>query len=203
MVKKAFVQLLLRRISGGLPSDDTAITENEIALWVDAGIAASAMKAYSESVNLEQVAHVPEGYYITIKGLALTEDTDTGRFKATLPGKPYGLPAGYDITSLQVQGNGKLSQPAIRLPLERVSYYKLLPHPKNANFFWPEGNILYMESATDLTGKKVVVTMAGQSTDLNTEMSVSEDQLPWITEYIFKTFLPTLNIPADNQNDGK
>jgi hypothetical protein len=189
-------------MAAGRPSDDFTITENEIALWVSHGIAAAAMEAYKQAVNVDGIETVPDGFYTTFKNIPLTEDTDTGYFYATLPSKAYGLPRGYDITRVALMGTGKLSRDLVRVSPIQIPIYNFLPKPKNSIFFWPEGNKIIVETFTSLSGKKLLVTMAGENSDMDEEIAISEDQIKYIVEYVMRWFMPTLAIPQDNSNDG-
>jgi hypothetical protein len=203
MTVRQAVQLLLRRVSQGRPSDESAITENEVKLWLDHAVAAAAVRAYQGAVQVDGIESVPEGFHHTFKNLVLTEDEDTGYFEFTLPSKPYGLSRGWDITSVKIEGTRMLSQELLRVSPSQLGFYKTLNPPKNAIFFWVEGVTGIVDSPVDLTGKKVRVTMPAQSLSMDDEMNVSEDQLVFITEYILKNFLSTLNVQPDLSNDGK
>jgi hypothetical protein len=195
-------QLILRRVSQGRPSDESAITENEVALWLGHAVAAAAVRAYQGAVQVDGVESVPDGFYHTFKNLSLTEDEDTGFYEFTLPAKPYGLSGGWDMQSATIQGTGVLSGEMVRVAPNQRGFYKKLG-PKNAIFFWVEGITGVVDSPVDLTGKRVRVTMPAMSLDMDDEMNVSEDQLVFITEYILKNFLSTLNVQPDLSNDGK
>lgn len=207
MTRKELCELIQMRLAGGMPTDDFPITLNEINLWLDHGIAASAMKNYTDGVQIDGLEFVGDAYYTTFKNLTLSQDTVTLYYKATLPAPPLGIPRGYDIPSAYImKPEGGYSKAMVRVNPQQLDYYNDLPKPKNAVEFWNEGSTMYVrtDTANLLNGAKVAVRMAGSSGDraLTSEALVPSDSVPFVVDYVFKYFLQTDQMPKDLMNDG-
>lgn len=207
MTRKEICELIQMRLAGGMPSDDFPITLNEINLWLDHGIAASAMKNYTDGVSIDGLEFIGDAYYVTFKNLTLTQDTDSLYFKTTLPAAPVGVPRGYDIASAYImKATGGYGTPLVRVNPQQIDYYDSLPKPKNSIEFWAEGTTLYVKTATTalLTGAKVAIRMVGSagSRALTDEALVPSDAVPYVVEYVFKYFMQTDAMPKDTMNDG-
>lgn len=204
MIRKEICELIQFRLAGGVPQDSFEPTLDEINKWLDHGAAAAAMKNYTDGVQIDGMEYVADAFYLTTKGIALTKDSDSGYWTATLPNAPIGIPRGYDITSLYLQGSGRYSNSLVRLNPQQIDYYRSLPKPKNFIFYWPENDTLYIDSFADLTNEKAVVRMAGSAGKrlLTDKFLCPDDYIPFVVEYVFKQFLPKTNVPKDNLNDS-
>ena len=207
MIRKELCELIQIRLAGGMPSDDFPITLNEINLWLDHAIAASAVKNYTDGVSIDGLEFVGDAYYATFKNLTLTQDTDSLYFKTTIPAPPVGVPRGYDIASAYImQATGGYGTPLVRVNPQQLDYYESLPKPKNSIEFWVEGVTLFVKAATTnlLTGAKVAVRMIGSagSRSLTDAALVPNDAVPYIVDYVFKYFSQTDQMPKDLTNDG-
>lgn len=206
MTRKTLCELIQRRLAGGDVSDDFSPKLDEINLWLNHGIAASAFKNYTDAVKIDGIEFVGEAFYISVKNLTISEDTTTGWYFVTLPSSPYALPKGYDITMVAIQGNGKLSQSLLRTDAVRFDANKKLPQVPNKIYWWPEGNVLWMDSFTALQNDKLFIRMAGSagstySGGLEDELRVPDDAIPFIVQYVMGLFAQP--VPQDNNNDGQ
>jgi hypothetical protein len=86
-----------------------------------------------------------------------------------------------------------------------MDYHFDLPAPKNAVFWWVEGNTLYVRpGATNVAGVSVAVRMIGSagSRSLADQLLVPNDAVPQVVEYVLRHFLQTDQLPKDTMNDG-
>lgn len=195
------------RIAGGMPSDDFPVTLQEINLWIDQGIAASAMKNYGDGVQIDGFEFIGDAYYCTFRNLNLVQDTTSLYYHTTLPTAPVGVPRGYDITDAYIQQpQGGYGKPMVRVTPQQLGFYDDLPKPKNSIEYWVENTTLFVKTDLPLllTGSKVAVRMIGSAGDrsLTAEVLAPQDAIPYIVEYIMKIFVPTDSAPKDTMNDG-
>jgi hypothetical protein len=209
MTRKEICALIQIRLAGGMPSDDFAVTLNEINLWLDHAIAASAMKNYADGVQIDGIEFVGDAYYTTFKDLVLSQDSISLYYKTTIPAPPVSVPRGYDISSAYIQkgvGIGGFNKPMIRVTPQALDFYNDLPKPKNSVEYWTEGMTMYVTTTTStlLNGAKVAVRMIGSAGSrlLTDEALVPNDAIPFIVDYVFKYFMPTDSAPKDTMNDG-
>lgn len=204
MTRRAYCELILRRLANGDVSDDFPIKIEEVSQWIEQGVAVAAMKNYTDNANIE-IEYVSDSFYTTFKNLSLTKDSETGFFNTTVPAAPYGIPKGYDVASVNIEGQGILSNGLIRVNIQQLDYYLKLSLPPKAIFYWFEGKVLNLFSTwAILDGFKVRVRMAsgGDSTDLSAELNIPSDYMGFVSDFVFQKLMPTLNIQQDNVNDG-
>lgn len=204
MTRRYLAQLILRRLANGDVSDDFPIKEQEAAAWIDHGVAYAARANYNDNANVD-VEYVGDGFMTTFKNLSLTKDSATSAYYVALPATPYGLPPGYDVAGVNLEGDGKLSTGMIRVKIQQLDYYLQLPMPPKAVFWWIEGKVLNLFSTwAILDGMKVRVRMAsaGDPADLDAELNIPNDYVQLVIEYVMKYVAPTLSIAQDVVNDG-
>ncbi len=205
MTRRALCELIQRRLAGGDVSDDFAPKLDEINLWLNHGIAASAFKNYTDAVRIDGIEFVGESFYITVGGISIQQDQNTGWYFANLPSAPYALPRGYDITMVAIQGVGKLSMGFVRKDPIRHNAHHSLPKPPNKVFWWVDNNVLYMDAFTPLQNDKLYVRMAGSAGGvyrggLEDELRVPDDAIPFIVDYVMRVFAN--QVVQDTSNDG-
>jgi len=209
MTRKEISELILRRLAGGDPTDDFPVTLQEINLWLDQAVAASAMRNYTDSVSVDGIEFVGDAYYTTFKNIFLAKDSVTQDFYGTLPAMPVAVPRGHDISSVYLQITSptvSLSPPLVRMNPQQLSFAHSLPFPKTTPRYWVEGNQVYVRGfdGTDYTARNITIRMVGSAGKrlLTDELLIPSDYLPFVIEYIMKNFLPTQNGPKDTVNDG-
>lgn len=202
MTLRAYCELILRRLANGDVSDDFPIKIEEVVQWVGQGVAMAAMKNYTDNANID-VEYVSDSFYTTYKNLSLTKDSQTGFFNTTVPAAPYGIPKGYDVSGVNIEGDGMLSNGLVRVNIQQLDYYLKLSLPPKAIFYWFEGSVLNLFSTwAILDGIKVRVRMASGGVSLDSELNIPADYMGYVSEFVFGKLMPTLNIPQDNVNDG-
>ena len=206
MTRKEICELVQIRLAGGMPTDDFPITLHEINLWLDHGIAASAVKNYSDGVQIDGFEFVGDAYYTTFKDLVLSQDSVSLYYTTTIPAPPVSLPRGYDISSALLQKPEGGYTGMIRVSPQQLEFYNDLPKPKNSIEYWTEGSTMFVTTSTQqlLTGSKISIRMVGSAGKraLTDDALVSADAVPFIVDYLFKYFLQTDNMPKDTMNDG-
>lgn len=205
MTRKTLCELIQRRLAGGDVSDDFSPKLDEINLWLNHGIAASAFKNYTDSVQIDGIEFVSESFYITLGGLTINKDENTGWYFANLPSSPYALPKGYDITMVAIQGNGKLSKGLVRKDAVKHNAHDSLPKPPNKIFWWVDSKALWMDSFTPIQSNTLTLRMAASAGGvyqggISDELRVPDDAIPYVIEYVLKVFgQPAIQ---DTSNDG-
>lgn len=205
MIRKTLCELIQRRLAGGDVPDDFSPKLDEINLWLNHGIAASAIKNYSDAVKIDGMEFVSESFYISLSDLTIYKDETTGWYYADLPASPWALPKGYDITTVSIQGNGVLSRGLIRTEPTRRNMHDSLPKIPNKLYWWIDTNRLNIESFTALQHNKLYVRMAGSAGTtytggLNDTLRVPDDAVPYIIEYVLRVF--GQKVVPDVSNDG-
>lgn len=192
-----------RVIYNGLPSDDATITIPLINIWLNDAIGAVAKRNYTESVQLDGVAYVNNSFYLTYKGLAITQD-ENGVWKFTLPQIPLGLGKNEGINTVQFKGSGKTSYTAIPLSQNQIAYTDSLRKIPNKLFYWNEGTTVYIKSSLVLSQYTATVRMVsgGDSSDLDSVVNVPDDYIGQIVDYVVKALMIERSQPLDTVNDG-
>lgn len=205
MKRKTLCELIQRRLAGGDVSDDFSPKLAEINLWLNHGIAASAVKNYTDAVKIDGIEFVSDAFYLTITDLTIYKDETTGWYFADLPAAPWALPPGYDISWAKIQGSGYLSKGMVRTNPNRRAVHEALPKIPNKLYWWVDTNRLYIDSFTALQHNKLAVRMAGSagstySGGLDDTLRVPDDAIPYIMEYVLRVF--GQKVVPDMSNDN-
>lgn len=203
LTRGAICEQIQRRLANGSPSADFEPTLDEINSWLTHGIAAAAMKSYTDAVQIDGVESVPDGFYTTHKNLPIVLDATTSLFKVNLPTAVYGLPRGYDINAAWIVTNNRLGATLIRVSEKQLGSYQSLKRPVNAILFWAEGSTLIIDSLMDISTKKLAVRMAGSTAGLDDNIAVPPDYHPYLIEYVMRWFGPSVSQPQDTVNDAQ
>lgn len=203
MTKRYLAELIQRRFAGGDPGDDMGLTLQDIAGWLDFGIAAAAMKNYADTAQLD-AEYIADGFYISYGGIALTRDTNTGYYVGSLPATPYAVPKGYDISGVYIQGEGKQSRALVRIMQNQIAYWKeYLRLPPNSIAFWIEGKQIFLDSQFVLDGKTITVRMAGGNDgNLDSQVNLPPDLVDFAVGLVLQKLMPFAGVRPDTSNDG-
>jgi hypothetical protein len=188
MTRLQLIRRILRQVYGGQPSIDSNITDNLVNNWMTEAIAASAVKNYRENDQIEGVAFVNNSFYTTFLGLAVTQ-YDQFTYQMTLPQIPIGIGNNEGVGTLQfMDSNGNISDPAIPLSENQVTYYRSMRGIPNKILYYPESIYLYAISTLQLNNftAKVRMISGGNSADLNSVLNVPDECLADITAYVSK-----------------
>lgn len=205
MTRNQTIELILRQIYNGQPSDDSSITFNQVNLWLNQAIAAAAKKNYADNIQIEGVSFVNNSFYTSFANLVVSSD-GVGSYKIVLPQIPVSLGKTEGVSTLQfVDGQGKISShTAIPLSANQVAYQEFLRPIQNKLLYWSEGIYLYIKTSIALNQytAKVRMVSGGDSTDLSSTLIIPDDAMPMVIEYIKQQLAFERSRPIDQSNDG-
>jgi len=205
MTRNIFIERILRQIYNGQPSDDSSITYNLVNQWLNDAIGLAAKKNYTDGIQMDGIAYVNNSFYTTFTDLDIVAElVDTVTYSVDLPLIPIALGRNEGIATLQFVGDNRTSQTAIPLSMNQVAYIEQLRPIQNKILYWIEGKNIYIKSAIQLTSYKATVRMisGGDSSDLNSTLTVPDDYVPIIVEYIKGQLAFERSRPIDTSNDG-
>ena len=204
MTRLQLIRRILRQIYGGIPSVDSNITDNLVNVYINDAIAGTAKKNYLENGSIDGINYVNNSFYTTFKGLAITQ-YDTFTYQLTLPQIPVGLGNNEGVGTLQfVDSNGNVSDPAIPLSENQVTYYRNLRPIPNKILYYPESIYLYLISTLQLnayTGKVRMIS-GGNSNDLNSIINVPDEYMNDIQDYVARQLSIERQMPKIPTNSG-
>jgi hypothetical protein len=205
MTRYQYIELILRMIYNGQPSDDSSITYNQVNLWLNQGIGIAAKKNYNDSIQLDGVAYINNSFYTTITDLdILPEPVDNVTYSIKLPQIPIALGKNEGIATVQFVGDKRTSQTGIPLSMNQVGYIENLRPIQDKILYWPEGEFVFLKATIPMSSYKATVRMVsgGDSTNLSSTLIIPDDYLPMIVEYIKAQLVFERSRPIDHQNDG-
>lgn len=205
MTRILFIEMALRQIYGGQPSDDSSITINLVNVWLEQAIAIAAKKNYADSIQLDGIGYVNNSFYTTFKGLTISAD-ENFVYKVTLPQIPFGIGTTGGISTLQIKdtSSGQFSLPIIWLSQAQRAYCQTMRPIPNKILAYSESEFVFLISTIILTPYTATVTMisGGDSTNLSSTLNVPSDYWPAMVEYIKQQLMFERMSPVDNVNDG-
>ena len=204
MTRSVFIELILRQIYGGQPSDDSEITINLVNEWLIQAVAIAAKNNYKENFQLDGIGYVNNSFYTTFKGLAIVAD-ESFLWKCTLPEIPLGIGRNEAIANVRFKSSdNKISYDGIPLSIAQKGYTRSMRTIPNKIEYYPEGGSIYIMTPIGMYNYTTQVTMisGGDSTDLDSEINVPSDYFPVIVEYIKAQLMFEKSIVQDTSNDG-
>lgn len=204
MTRKVLIEQIRRVYYGGIPSDDSNLTENEVNNYINQAIAYVAKINYTDSIKLDGVETVSDAFYSTFKNLTLTLDTDTGYWYATLPHPPLGLSRGYGIATVTFPVLTGLAKAPIPISPREVDLMDNMKKPPSKIFYWAEGDRLYFKSPYyNLNGKTPIIRMVShENSDLTAELNVPGEYIADMITWIMGQLNVRKQMPEDLTNDG-
>ena len=186
------------------PNDNSVLSDNELLLYINDAVATIATKQANEAYAITGVVSIPEGYLTTYKITSFTKDVDTGYYSSTLPHPPFGLPQNSGVNSVFFTGVKGQSKPILYVSANEVDYFRSMPHPPNAAYYWIENTTLFLWVKTLLpTGTKVSVRMATHVTsNLSAPINVPPEALSMVFDLVMQKIMPRQNIAEDAIVDG-
>jgi len=186
------------------PDDASVLSDNELLLHINDAVAVVATKQANESYAITGVVNVPEGYLTTYKITSFTKDADTGYYTSTLPHPPFGLPQNSGVSSVFFAGSKGPSKPILYISANEVDYFRSMPYPPQAAYYWIEGTTLYMWVKTDLPStSKVYIRMATHVTSsLDASINVPPDAISMVYDLVMQKLMARKNIVSDKITDG-
>jgi hypothetical protein len=204
MQRIVFIERTLRQIYGNQPSQDSAITVNLVNSWLQDAIGLAVKANYKDSISLDGIAYINDGFYTTFKGLTLKKD-ETFLYKIILPDVPMGLGRNEGNGTLLLKDSaGNLSYPIIWLDQNQKGYSRSMRQIPNKLLGYQEGGNAYILTTLVLDSYTANYTMVsgGDSTNLNSELNVPADYFPIMVQYIEQQLLVEQSRPRDIANEG-
>ena len=203
MTRKVLIEQIRRMMYGSIPTDDANVTEKEINLYINEGIAYMAKINYTDAIKLDGIETVADSFYATFKNLAITRDSDTGYYALDLPQVPLGLSRGYGISTVTFPTSTGLAKSPIPISPRELDYIDNLKQPPSKIFYWAEGKKLWFKSYTNLVGKFAIVRMVStETTDLDAEINVPQEYITDIINLVMNQLRTRKGTPQDSTNDG-
>lgn len=203
MQRRTYIEMIMRQIYGGQPSQDANITVNLINLYVNQGVAVAAKKNYTDNAALDGIAYVNGSFYITYKSLAVIKD-EQFLYKVALPHIPYGIGNDEGIITMVLTDSVQNTYPVVWINENQRSYQRGMRPVQNKLVGYSENGNVYLMSTIPLTTMTAKATMisGGDSTDLDSTLNIPDDYLPVITDYVLKQLMIEKSMPEDAADDG-
>lgn len=205
MRRDVFIELVSRKVHGGFASDDSQITNNLIATYVEPAIGVAAQKNYTDNLQIEGIGYVNSSFYTTFKNLPIVSDGNM-TWKVTLPELPQGLGAIDGISRFVIKDDSspQITMPIVLMNQAQAGIYRGMRLIPNKTLGWPEGEFIYLMSTNILSQYTGQVTMisGGDSTDLDSELNIPANYLPIMIDWICQKLIEERMTPQDRSNDG-
>lgn len=202
--RRTIIELILRQILNGQPSDDTDITDNLVNQWLNIALGLAAKKNYTDNLQLEGVAFVNNSFFSTFKGIELTED-ERNLYKFTLPSIPLGIGATDGIARIVFKNTkNEVSFPAVLLSENQVAIQRSMRPVPNKILCYSEGGYAYAITSI-LMGQytaSVTLVSGGNANDLDSYLNIPDDYLAVCVEYIRSQLAFETAQKKDISNDG-
>lgn len=194
-----------RQYYNDYPNDSAVLSDNELLLHINDAVAEVMTKQVNDAYAITGLISTPEAYITTFKLTTFTKDDDTGYYKSTLPHPPIGLPENSGVNSVFFTGTKGQSKPILYVSPNEVDYFRNMPYPPQAAYYWIEGITMYMWVRTDLpTTTKVNVRMATHVTStLSAPINVAPDAIGLVFDIVMKRLMVRKQIEVDNTTDAK
>jgi hypothetical protein len=203
MTRKQIIYQILRFIYNGEPNDDADITPNLVNQYLNEGIAQAVKAAYAMSYNIDQVGSVPDGFYMTTKGLSLTKDSDTGYYHTDLPQVPVAISKDDSITDMVVLLGSGRKRSGVRVEQKELGVMFEVRIDSTMIYYWIEGKTLYAWSNMDISDKTCMVRQViTQGTDLDDTINCPDDLLDSVIKYTTSILPYELLQGKDVSNEG-
>lgn len=203
MIVRKFIEMVRRQIYNGLPTDDATITIGLVQAWLPQAAAYAAKKNYSDNITLDGIGYVNNSFYSKFTGIAISGGQNF-LWQFTLPQIPLGIGAHEGISTLELADSaGKVTQPFIPLSENQKTIYKNIRPIPNKVLFYYEGKTAYAISTLVLSQYTAQVTLVSAGNfSLSSELTVPDDYLPIMMQFLQQQLLLERNQPTDSQNDG-
>lgn len=190
-------------IYNGIPTEDATITVNLVNQYLNDGIAAAAIAAYEKEYAIDRVGSVPDGFYMTFSGMAITKDEETSYNHFTLPQIPVGLSKENSVSDVFVIKPSGAKIFCTRVEQREIPLMFMMPLDTSEAYYWIEGKEAYVWAKGDISdGKPRVRMVYSQSTDLNSEINCPGDMIPEVISYTIKMLMAEKNQPMNTSNEG-
>jgi len=199
------VDRILRFYYNNYPSQDSILSNNEVLLYINDAAAAVAVKQANEAYAITGTQEIPDGFITTVKITSLSKDENTGYYYATLPHPPFGIPRGNGINSCFFTGSKGHSRPILYVSPNEVDFFRTIPHPPQAAYYWVEGSTIFLYVPTNIpTSFNLNVRMATmQTTNLSAPINLPPDAIDTVFSLVIDKMIKRKSIKEDYNTDGK
>lgn len=205
MTRQQLIEQILRDVYGGQPTDDAAITPNLVNQLINQGIGVAAKQNYKEALQLDNIGYVNNSFYITFKGLSVTQD-ENFLWKVELPQIPIAIGQNEGVSNLILKDptDKTVGINLIPLTMNQRAYASSMKTIPFSTLYYIEGKYAYILSSLTLSTYKASVTMisGGDSTNLSSTLNVPDDYIPIIVGFVMQALLNQRKMPQDQTNDG-
>jgi hypothetical protein len=204
MTRYQLIEQILRQVYGTQPSDDASITPNLVNQMINQGIGVAVRQNYKDAVQLDGIGYINNSFYTTFKGLTITPE-EQFVYKIILPQVPMGIGKNEGISSLRFKDSkGEFSRPVVWLSQDQVTYFQSLQAPTNKILASQQGSTILVYSTLILNQYTAAATIisGGESTNLLAQLTIPDDYIPIIVDYVTKLLMASRAQVQDNANDG-
>lgn len=204
--RQQYCELIIREIYGGQPTDDAAITVNQVNLLLNGAIATAAKLNFTENKRTDNVEYINDSFYATFKNRDITKIySERYLYTLVLPQIPVGIGSNIGVASGEaVSPDGQVSQPFVFLSANEWSRRKTMRRIPNKILCNYEGSTLQMYSTLQLNDYKAQVRMvSGGDTALSAIVNVPDDYFKTILAYVKEELVFERSQPKDLTSDGK
>jgi len=206
MTRGQAIELIIREIHAGFPSEDTPITDNLVNLWLNIGIGIAVQQNYKEGIALEGIGYVNNSFYTTFKGIVPVKD-EQFLWSIQLPQIPFAIGRNEGINDLVFKAtDGQISLDAVPLSEAQRSYARTARPIPNKVLYYEEGDKAFVWTTLLLDAYTAQVTLisGGDDTNLDSSLNVPSDYMPAIIDYCVKRGISQLRGGVkDGANDGE
>lgn len=203
MTRGELIEQVLRAVYGDQPRDDASITPNLVNLYINQGTAQAIRSQLKDSINVDGVTYINNAFYFTYKGLPISQEENL-LWKVDLPQVPFGIGRNEGVANLRLKKDGKTSIDAIPISIAQKGYHYTMKKIPNRMLFYTEGKEAYILSSVNLNTYTASVTMISTgSNNPSTTVSIPDDYIPYVIDYVVKALVASRGLPKDNNNDGE
>jgi hypothetical protein len=200
--KKQLAELIIRRLSGGSPTEDSELDIREIMFTLD--------QLRDARIRIDTFNSIKAGYHeVSTDYLSQYEDVTILTNAAqslryiTLPANPIDLPDEMGIYMISPMKNPEIGFyriPGVGLPLYRgMSSVET----EDITTYWVVGSTVYFKNVDPFISK-VLVTMVASSKDIaeGANYPIPPDAEAEILEVLYQQYAPVQQTPHDEIEDG-
>jgi len=186
-------------------SEESVLTSNFVQLHINDAVALALSRAMQQNYVVTGIQSVPEGFMSTFIINSFTKDANTGFYTANLPHPPMGTPENSSVSGVFFGSVKGQSRPVLEVKPNEVDYFRFLPMPPQAAFYWMESGTIYVWMRTNMAANaQLYVRMATHiPTDANAPMNIPPDAVDFVYNYVMEKLMKGKGVMEDSVLDGK
>ena len=195
----------IRSFYGDYPSEEATLTNNFVQLYINDAVAMALSNAMQKNYVVTGINSVPEGFMSTFKITSFTKDDNTGFYSADLPHPPIGVAENSSVAGVFFGSVKGQSKPVLEVKPNEVDYFRFMPMPPQAAFYWMESGTIYLWVRTNLPQNTLLyVRMATHiPTDVDAPMNIPPDAVDFVYNYVMAQLTKGKANMTDSVLDGK